>query len=133
MNPETPNTLNKKELADDTVQLLIQFTTNLEWMSIASAESITQGVQNDNFAKLVDGVSVFLEGVQRVREVLGVEQTRFIEFLEKDLYSTMNEVLESYEKKENKHLETLLTHSLPKTFLDWKNLGLPKIARALDT
>ncbi len=122
----------KKELADETLQLLIQFTDNLEWMSFAAAEAISQKIENDNFAKLVDGITVFLEGIQRVREVLGVNQTRFIEFLEKDLLTTMNEVLECHEKNENKHLETLLTHSLPKNFLDWKNLGLPKIARTLD-
>lgn len=125
-------TSHPKELADETLQHLLEYTHVLESLCQSSAENVNVPEFHNYFLRLVEGISTFTEAVTEVKKLLRVTTLQSINVLEMDLLSILRDVLESREKNETIYLQELLSQHLCKNLKDWREQGIPDLIRLRD-
>lgn len=125
-------TSHPKEIADDTLQNLSEFSLFLENLSRRTAEASLQPEFLKDFAKLVDGIGTFTEAVTEVKRILKLGALPSVAVVEADLLSILKDLLASQQKQEYTYMAELLENHLPPNLQQWRESALPAIARSRD-
>lgn len=121
-----------REIVQDTLQNLLEFTPHLERYSLKTAEAFGSPEAAQDFIKLVDGISTFTESVSGARNILRLAGNQELNILEADLLSILKDMLDAYQKPDPAYLKDLLTEHFPANMRDWRERGLPLMIRARD-
>ncbi len=127
-------TAHPREIAEETLQNLLVFTDHLTRLSRDCGQAfLAQGHPSRELAKLMDGIEMFLEALNNVRQILRVGMANSIDLLEADLTSIMKDMLDTYQQGQIGYVAELLCQHLPANLEDWKNDGLPSLIRSRDS
>jgi hypothetical protein len=152
-------TMHPREIAEETLKHLLEFTYHLEKFSQNAAEAVYQYQLNNKDDKktktfpeitaLVDGVSTFIDSLFHVKRILriGLNEediarfnsnptqsiTGLLVLLETDLLEILKETLEFLQKKELLNVAEMLREHLSANIIEWREKGIPAIIRSRDT
>ena len=126
-------TSHPKEVADDTLQDLIEFSKILEDLSRDSAEHMNETEFPIYFDRLMDGIGTFTDAISGVKRILKLGLFNSIQALETELLASLREILKAKEKGEKELLSQLLNENLPRNFKNWRESGLPSLVRSRDS
>lgn len=127
-------TAHPREVAEDTLQSLIEFSSLLEKFCarIGSQSKNTQFYAE--FSKLMDGISTLTEGIAVVKKILNIDPGSVppLDALETDLLSILQSLLKHQEKKETADLAALIKERLRENLQNWRDVALPALIRSRD-
>ena len=126
-------TAHPREIAEDTLQNLLEFTTHLEQLSRNSAEKLQAGQVPHEFLKLVDGIDTFTSALIQVRQILRIGRLEPVHVLEADLMSILKDLVEFTENGNREYVVDLLQNHLPLNLDDWRREGIPALIRSRDS
>lgn len=152
-------TMHPREIAEQTLQHLLEFTYHLERYCQNAAEAVTHYHLNNKDDKktktfseitaLVDGVSTFIDSLFYVKRILRIglnehDIARFnasptqsimglLALLETDLLEILKETLEFLQKDELLNVAEMLQGHLSSNIIEWREKGIPAIIRSRDT
>lgn len=127
-------TSHPRELAEETLQILIPFAENLTELSQSAANLFEKGEHpSQELARLFDGIETFSEALLDAKKILNISELGPTRILEIDLLSVMQDVLEAYHKDNQEYLVNLLRTHLPESLRDWSAKGLPAILSSRDS
>lgn len=127
-------TAHPREIAEETLQNLILFTEHLTKLSRDSGHAfLANGHPSRDLAKLMDGIEIFLEALNNVRQILRVGHSPALDLLEADLSSLMKDLLDSYQRGETDYVAEILCEHLPLNLEDWRTDGLTGLIRSRDS
>ena len=126
-------TAHPRELAEDTLQNLIQFTQHLILQSEEAAGLIGKDIFGPKLSRLADGVATFSDALGTVKRILHVGRHASVDVLEVDLTSILNDVVQAKETRDLDYLKDLLQTHLPKNLEEWRTTGLPGLIRSRDS
>lgn len=126
-------TAHPHEIAQDTLQNLLEYTFFLEKLSIETAAEIRKPKFYTLLTQLVDGISTFTEAIRTVKRVLRIGMLQSINVLEVDLTSILRDLLSGQENSQFDHVAELLQQHLPVNLRQWREEGLPVLIRARDS
>ncbi len=119
-----------REIAHDTLQMLIFFTQRL--MTI-SQDMGASGDTETEFLKLVDGVQTFSEAIQSASIVLRTGTQEEIRILGADLLSILDDIVGAKQAGNAAYLRELLSTHLPENLKLWGTEGIPLLIRSRDS
>lgn len=126
-------TTHPRELADDTLRTLIEFSAHLEAFCGNVARQLAERGPSADFEKLLDGIGTFTESLVGAKQVLRVGSFGPIDVLEADLLSILKDVLEFFRKKDYAYVAELLRDPLTANLRQWREQGLPALVRSRDS
>ena len=126
-------TAHPRELADETLHNLIEFTESLELLSQHTAESFGAGKGAISFAQLIEGIDTFTEALTGVKQILRIGIHQELNVMEADLLSILRDLLEFYEKGDKLYVADLLKEHLPTNMRQWREETLPGLIRSRDS
>lgn len=127
-------TAHPRELAEETLQSLLEFTGHLEGLSQNAGAMLQEGrPPKHEFARLLDGLDTFSEALLQAKQILRVGQLDPINILEADLASILKDLVHFTEKQQLDYVIDLLTIHLPKNLSEWRNQGIPALIRSRDS
>ncbi len=126
-------TSHPKEVADETLYDLVEFSKVLESFALSSAEQVSESDFPIHFNRLIEGISTFTEAISGVKRILRLGLFNSIQVLEADLFSILRDILKSQEAGQTKNLAQLLKEELPKNLKNWRERGLPSLIRSRDS
>ena len=126
-------TSHPKEVADETLYDLVEFSKILENLSITSATQISQVEFQTQFNRLIDGIGTFTEAVSGVKRILKLGLFNSIQALEVNLLNTLRDILKAKEHRQTEYLTQLLSVDLPENLRNWRESGLPSLIRSRDS
>ena len=125
------NFTSPRELAEETLQILVAFTYRL---SELSAEVAVAGTPDEKqFQKLINGLQTLIEVISTVKQVLRVGLLQPVNLLQADLLSIVKDMVDARESKDGLYLRDLLTIHLPENLKNWQETGVPALIRARDS
>jgi hypothetical protein len=124
---------NTRETAFETIKDLYDFSIILENLSCFSAELLGEPDFQANFSKLIDGLDAFTQGVSTVKRVLKIGVLPGLDILEADLLSILQDLLDSQQKNLPQYASELLKEHLPLNLKQWREEGIPGLARSRDS
>ena len=119
-------TTHPREMAEETLQMLIEFAGHLESLSLETSIS-------GDLRKLVEGITTFTDGIQGVKSLLRIGFQPHIAILEADLVEILKEALEYKESGQDAYVAELLREHLPANLREWREKGLPALIRSRDS
>lgn len=122
-------TAHPRELAEETVQTLLQFVDHLVQYSKYTADLMEQSKVRGEFEKLLDGIGTFTESLAGVKQILRIGILPSVNVLEADLLSILKDMLHFYQTGEVAYVCQLMREHLPENLELWKNEGLPELVR----
>lgn len=126
-------TLHPKDVAQETLSDLIEFSKILENLSIKAATRHQEQDFPVYFSQLIDGLNTFTEAVSGVKRILKLGLFNSIQSLESSLLVTLKKILATQEGAIDENLDQLLTEELPKNLKEWRETGLPSLIRSRDS
>ncbi len=136
MNPleetRSANHKNPRELADDTLQSLLQFSETLEELSILCSNCVGQPDFYRHFTRLIEGIGTFTDGIVGVKRILNLGLFNGIQLLEMNLLTILKDILTAQEESQLDHMTQLLREPLSNNLREWRENGLPALIRSRD-
>jgi hypothetical protein len=127
-------TTHPRELADETLQNLRKFSDQLEALCFETAKQLTSGENASiGFARLVDGLQMFIDGIEGVKRLLGLPKTGIAPVLEADLLSILKDLLDYYRLGKKDYVAELLSEHLTGNLVDWRTKAIPALIRSRDS
>ncbi|MGK5084505.1 hypothetical protein WDW37_14515 [Bdellovibrionota bacterium FG-1] len=126
-------TAHPRELAEETLQSLMEFTTHLEKLSRQSASKLEAKVTPSEFLRLVDGIETFTDALMQTKQILRIGRMEPINVLEADLASILKDLVEFTESGQKDYVIDLLKNHLPINLEDWRREGIPALIRSRDS
>jgi hypothetical protein len=127
-------TAHPRELAEETLQSLIEFTSHLELLSRnAGAKLLAGQAPKHEFMRLIDGVQTFTDALLQARQILHVGRLEPITMLEADLTSILKDLVQFTESGDRDYVIDLLQNHLPLNLVDWREKGIPTLIRSRDS
>jgi hypothetical protein len=126
-------TSHPKEIADETLRHLSEYSEILENLSLTCAGCIDAPEFHGYFVRLVEGISTFTDALWGVKKILRVGLIPQIQVLETDLLSILKDLLSFHEKNETQFTQDLLSQHLPINLRQWREEGLPFLVRLRDS
>jgi hypothetical protein len=122
------HTQHPREVAEETLQNLVGFTSHLEavCLKLAAAETL-------NLAELVDGIRTFVEALDSAKRILRITRFPATDLLETDLSSIFRDLAVSQEKGDIIHVGELLNTHLRTNIVQWREEGIPALIRSRDS
>jgi hypothetical protein len=127
------STSHPRELADDTLQHLMEYSLILENLSRSSSELIQDIRFHSSFARLLEGISTFTEAVSHVKVLMKIGLLQPIDLLEADLLSILKDLLNGQQQGQTEYVVSLLKEHLPTNLKQWRESGIPILIRARDS
>ncbi len=119
-----------KELAEETLQILLQFSQELSKMATDLAKSTDE--ENVAFDKLVDGLQTLTDGIKTVKTYLDLGPMAHIESLEQGMELALTELLTAYQAGDSQKFNDTLTQLLVPNLDGWTCTGIPALIRSRD-
>jgi hypothetical protein len=126
-------TAHPRELAEETLQSLMEFTSHLELLSRNAGAKLEAGQVPPEFMRLVDGIETFTDALLQTKQILRVGLMEPVNMLEADLASILKDLLQFTESGQREYVIDLLQSHLPLNLADWRNQGIPTLIRARDS
>jgi len=123
-------TAHPREIAEETLQTLIEFCRVMAGISSTAADSIAQGRFNWDLRKLLEGLTSFSEAMLMVRQILRIGVMAEINVLDAEFASVLKDILACQEQQNLTYLRDLLADHLPRILDDWAKSGIPHILKA---
>lgn len=130
-------TAHPRELAEDTLQTLIPYVSQLKQLSETIGERLWSGedVQAE-FRTLIEGLEVVADSISSSKQILRVGKFSATEVLEKDLASLLKDLFETMQSsgEDTLHFKVeILRRHLPANLQDWATSGIPALIRSRDS
>ncbi len=119
-------TSHPKEIAEETLQSLVEFTKQLEALCGAVAEDPSK------LPKLADGIMTFIDALTNVKTILHIGIMNSVQVLEADLASILKDILEYQQKSQYEHVGIVARDALAPNLALWRAEGLPQLIRSRD-
>ena len=126
-------TAHPRELAEETLQSLLEFTEHLEKFSQQAADALEAGRAGNEFKKLVDGIATFTEAMVGAKQILRVGVMPSVNLLEVDLHSVLKDLLEFHHRGQREFVVELMREHLPRNLREWRLQGIPELIRSRDS
>jgi hypothetical protein len=127
-------TAHPRELAEETLQSLIEFSTYLESLSRNAGAKLESGhAPRHEFLRLIDGVQTFTEALLQAKQILHVGILEPVNILEADLTSILKDLVQFTEGGQRDYVIDLLKNHLPLNLGEWRTQGIPTLIRARDS
>jgi hypothetical protein len=126
-------TSHPRELAEETLQSLSEFTLHLESFSRQAADHLEAGQFPHEFVKLVEGIQTFTEALEGSKSILRITKLDPVNILEADLTSILKDLLSFAEGGEKEFVVDLMRNHLPLNLEDWRREGIPALIRSRDS
>lgn len=127
-------TAHPRELAEETLQNLRAFGEQLEDLSRRVAEGLDSGQsQTAEFTKLMDGLQMFVEALDGVKQLLGLRHKGISPVLEADLLSILKDLLSYYQLGQKDYVAELLREHVPQNLEEWRTKTIPALIRSRDS
>ena len=120
-------TAHPKEIAEETLQSLVEFTKHLETMCGEVREDHTE------MPKLADGITTFIDALTHVKQILRIGVMPSVQILEADLVSILRDILEFQQKKQTDYVASVVGDALAANLALWRTEGLPFLIRSRDS
>jgi hypothetical protein len=125
-------TSHPRELADDTLQHLLEYSHVLESLSFDAGQLAGEASFHEKFNKLIDGITTFTEAITGVKNIMKVGYLQPVNLLEADLLSILKDLLTSRESGQIEYTAGLLKEYLPKNLEQWRETAIPALIRSRD-
>lgn len=119
-------TAHPKEIAEETLQSLIEFTKHLEDLCARV------GTAPDMLPKIADGITTFIDALDNVKQILRIGVLPAVQILEADLASILKDILEFQQRKELGSVAAIVKDALVGNLVLWRTEGLPNLIRSRD-
>ena len=119
-------TAHPKEIAEETLQSLVEFTKHLE----ALCETVAKDHQK--LPKLADGIMTFIDALTNVKTILHIGIMPSVQILEADLASILKDILDFQQKKQLDYVANVISDALAPNLALWRTEGLPNLIRSRD-
>ena len=126
-------TTHPRELAEETLQMLLEFTSHLEEMALRVAADLTRGQPANDLQKLLDGIQVFTDSLIESKRAMKVGLFPKTDLLETDLLSLLKDTVTHLEKADVQYVAQLIGIDLVDNLRAWKETGLPALIRSRDS
>jgi hypothetical protein len=126
-------TAHPRELAEETLQTLLEFTKQLEQLSRQAAAKLEAGIKPQEFLRLIDGLETFSAALLQIKQVLRIGVLGPVNVLEADLASVLKDLIDFTEAGNREYVIDLLQNHLPLNIQDWRLEGIPALIRARDS
>lgn len=127
-------TAHPRELAEETLQSLIEFTSHLELLSRNAGAKLEAGhAPRHEFMRLIDGVQTFTDALLQAKQILHVGILEPVNVLEADLTSIFKDLVQFTESGQREYVIDLLQNHLPANLEEWRRLGIPALIRSRDS
>lgn len=126
-------TSHPKQVVQDTLQDLIEFSQVLEGMAAQAAGRTSDVDFPVYFNRLLDGIGTFTEAVSSVKGVLKLGLFNSIQVLESQLLNILQNILIAHQQANSNELARLLSEELPANLKTWRETGLPSLIRSRDS
>jgi hypothetical protein len=128
-------TAHPREIAEETLQSLIEFSGLLEKFCARIGQQAANPKFYMEFSKLMDGISTLTEGIAVIKKTLQIEPHSVppLDALETDLLSILQEMLAYQEKKKTPELASLIRERLRENLQNWRDVALPALIRSRDS
>ena len=126
-------TSHPKEVAEETLNCLDSFATQLQETSQAAAEKLQSGHPSNEFMQLIDGLKTFSEAIHQVKIILKTSTLAPLPMLEADLLSILKDLFEFTESGDTPYLFELLNKHLPQNLTEWRLQGIPTLRTSRDS
>jgi hypothetical protein len=126
-------TTHPRELAEETLQSLIEFTAHLENFSRQAADHLEKGKSPHEFVKLVEGIETFTEALVGTKQILRIGLLPAVTSLEADLSSILKDLVLFAESGQRDYVIDLMRNHLPANLADWRVSGIPALIRSRDS
>jgi hypothetical protein len=113
-----------KELIDETLQHLMEYSTFLQKLSKDTGTLIDETDFHPRFQELIDGISTFAEGISSIKDVLHIRNRPKIETPELELLQILRDLCTHYQNNENSQVQEILQSRLPENLNTWQTSGL---------
>lgn len=120
-------TAHPKEIAEETLQSLVEFTKHLEDLCEAVA------IDQQKLPKLADGIMTFIDALTNVKQILHIGIMPSVQVLEADLASILRDVLDFQQKKQYDYVSGVIRDALAPNLALWRTEGLPNLIRSRDS
>lgn len=129
-------TAHPKEVAEETLQMMIVFLEGLE--NLSRMASSKQGTQEGDvkFYRLIEGLGTFSEAYDTVKRILRLAEDprhQTTQQMELEFVGLLREMLAAKEKGDRTALSSLLADRLPVNLAQWRTERLPDIIRSRDS
>jgi hypothetical protein len=132
INSIVVKTSHPREVADETLHHLLEYSTILENLSRTSADLIQDASYHDHMFRLLEGISTFTSALAGVKEILKAKQMQEVQLLETDLLSILKDLLEYQQAGQYTYSAEILREHLPKNLTQWREGALPSLIRLRD-
>jgi hypothetical protein len=124
-----------RELAEDTLQLMKKFCTELSQLSQETAQQleIQDPLAISTFRKLLEGIETFSDSITQTRRTLRIGVLPQMNLLEADLVSLLKDLAVANTTNDEKYRLELLSIHLPKNLEEWRDSGIPAMIRSRDS
>lgn len=126
-------TAHPREIAEDTLQDLIKFTSHIEEFCLSAAKNLEKDGKKADLSRLLDGIQVYSDALFGVKQVLKVGVLQSVNILEADLVSIMRDLRDCFEKDQIPYVVDLLREHLTANMRQWREIGLPNLIRVRDS
>lgn len=125
-----------RELAEETLQALLEFTLHLEQFSRQAAlnqELREPAAAQESFTRLIDGIQTFTDALLSIKQTLRIGRLDPINLLEADLASILQDLLQAQQTQQKEYSIDLMRNHLPVNIEEWRVRGLPILIRSRDS
>jgi hypothetical protein len=127
-------TAHPRELAEETLQSLFEFTSHLEALSRTAGAKLAEGhPPKQEFSRLLDGVETFSDALLQAKQILRIGRLDPVNVLEADLSSILKDLVQFTESGQRDYVVDLLLQHLPLNLAEWRSQGIPSLIRARDS
>ena len=122
-------TVHPREVAETTLQNLIEFSDLLEkYCARIGTNPKSQKFYSD-FSKLMDGVETLTEGIAVVKKIFNITPKTIpsLDRLEEDLLVILQNLLKLQEQKKSEDLGGLIREGLRENLQNWRDVALPAL------
>lgn len=134
VNPQSSQ--HPKEIAEETLQLMVAFLQGLEELSQLTAKRLHRPEAGQKFQKLVEGLTTFADSINTVKAILRLEEdanAESLRTLELEFTAILREILTAKETQDDVRVAALLTSRLPEHLARWRTERIPAIVRSRDS
>jgi hypothetical protein len=125
-------TSHPRELADETLQHLAEYSHILENLSRTCGELAEDPSFHGSFVRLIEGITTFTEAIAEVKKILKASLLQSVNVLEADLLSILKDILMSQQQKQTQYMTDLLKLHLPENLKQWRETGIPDLIHLQD-
>ncbi|MBI2712284.1 MAG: hypothetical protein HYX41_05425 [Bdellovibrio sp.] len=127
-------TAHPREIAENTLQNLIEFSDLLEKFCARIGTNSKSSKFYADFSKLMDGIGTLTEGISVVKKIFNItpNSVPHLDGLENNLLSILQELLKLQEAKKTAELGTLIREGLRENIQNWRDVALPALVRSRD-